>query len=308
MKFEIEIHDDDMDSMGTRFIRITPRLLRDIKIPYRAPIDYIGGSSPRYALIKHIPSDLSNWCNIGYTMKGKITLAPNHATCKLITYDRQKVLSEEWIPVTSETEEYYDVRQDNSIYLPYIGYKETRRPFVILDEKKIKENYSFAPTHELAEEIVQIREGKWLPKKGDKALRINRNTFKEDYSLMECSYELANDNLLSWVYFPSEKQCVAFVTKNKPNLSDCLQPGIDAANAKIDAMADALTGKIKALPKQVWEFSIGDIVMLKPDAPNTPRPRMVIHSFNFDPICVWFDKDFRFYKEKFSSSELIKIN
>lgn len=126
------------------------------------------------------------------------------------SYSRQEVLSELWIP--SEVE-----------FSIYEG-EDGKHEIVEHDSCgcQLKDFYShipkhsFAPTRELAEEIVQIRLGKWEPKIGDFIWGCK----------WDCSigiYEFAGQKLpYNWSgsnsarAFPSVAQRQTFIEKNKP--------------------------------------------------------------------------------------------
>ena len=99
------------------------------------------------------------------------------ATGGLVTpYSRQEVLSEKWKP----TGECFSIGIAGVI------------------------GFIYAPTEELVEEIISIRKGEWLPKKGDDIFTMYGDVIKG---------ENCNRNM---IYFPTPEQRTAFIEKNQP--------------------------------------------------------------------------------------------
>lgn len=71
----------------------------------------------------------------------------------------------------------------------------------------------FAPSHELAEEIVQIREGKWLPKKDDEVYSCNENLIISPHFWNGGSARHDFVKGSTHLNFPSAKQRDAFIQK-----------------------------------------------------------------------------------------------
>lgn len=122
------------------------------------------------------------------------------------TWDRQTVLEEKWLPHEGQPEMlFYPVQTGNSIG----QFNTLIHTIKGLKKYQNHHGYSFAPTRELAEEIAQIREGKWLPKKGDYYYafeRANGHTF--DYLLTDRSTIDKNGQgwLKIYAYYPSAEQ------------------------------------------------------------------------------------------------------
>ncbi len=128
------------------------------------------------------------------------------------SYSRQQVLCEEWLPLYDASnpsgynwiaEDHFCIFPNNSIHFheAYIhGCRPLKAP-----------GCAYAPTKDLAEEIVSIREEKWRWKKGDiiwwHFCGVQSKITTSDYN------ELLYSDIPA---FPSEKQLIAFIEKNKP--------------------------------------------------------------------------------------------
>lgn len=121
-----------------------------------------------------------------------------------LAYTRAEVLREEWRPKAGES--FYGISKSSTVTdrLDENGYS----PFM-------SDYYAFAPTRELAEEIVAIREGKWLPKKWDVVFDLKPNL--QLPILHECNGYVAGKDYLpsEWKYFPSEAQRTRYIKKQK---------------------------------------------------------------------------------------------
>ena len=88
--------------------------------------------------------------------------------------------------------------------------------------------FSFSPTRELAEEIVSIREGNWLPKKGDRIFSLYRNSFgivcNGRYDDLPRESDATLNSIADYVYFPTPEQRNRFVAehpKRKEEIKVC---------------------------------------------------------------------------------------
>lgn len=129
-------------------------------------------------------------------------------------YSRAQVLREEWIP---EKPDFYYIDDKNEIHSDlYLKYSSLGR---------ISETgFAFAPTRELAEEIVQIHKGEWKPKVGDRVWQCANSKYCKGEYYIVANQDCIWDDDCSTEYiipFPSGKQRDAFIEKNKPQQEKC---------------------------------------------------------------------------------------
>lgn len=162
---------------------------------------------------------------VRYEMKEGATIEPEaykNKTATITNYDRAEVLREEWEPkeVTHDTI-YFVITNENVIQKGF---------FTLAMRKGIREhfnipNYSFSPTEELAEEIVQIREGKWLPKMNDEAEVYT----KDLHHVLSATIRWADvPPITPYIYFPTKTQFETF--KQKKYREDNPHIGFPAMN------------------------------------------------------------------------------
>lgn len=179
-------------------------------------------------------------------------------------YSRQEVLSELWQP---KNVDFYAISCGNVI---------TKHPYLVTSElykeSFIISGHVFAPTEELALEIRAVREGKWLPEKGDKFVRAWKNGWTNSDDINTAGYSFGSNNSES--YFPSLKQRDTFIAKNKPKEKDStaninLQFGF--SDASIEVALNKLfanckdTGVLNSNPHPLDKLAFIQQLMLKRD-------------------------------------------
>lgn len=124
------------------------------------------------------------------------------------SYSRAQVLCEKYEPITGET--CFGISATNRIII----YENLS---IASHEATKKLGYVFAPSKELAEEIVQIRLGKWLPKKGDDCFPYSSRTKQRYWEHINVCEDFTEDKRFEQTthYFPCAKQRDTFIEKQK---------------------------------------------------------------------------------------------
>lgn len=121
-------------------------------------------------------------------------------------YPRQQIISEEWTTdvnspafVIDKYDRIFDHSKDGW------GFQFYEHPIAL------------APTKEFIEEILLIRQGKWIPLKGDECYIVNRNTFNFSNIARIFNGKPKHIEMLDlYAHFPSIKQRDEWMSKNKP--------------------------------------------------------------------------------------------
>lgn len=162
------------------------------------------------------------------------------------SYDRMQVLREE-----------YDIPEGGRGY--YVNKRNKIGPYHHL----LKAGYEyaksngevFAPTEELAKEIVQVREGKWLPKKYDRYCACNEKDLTHGWvkgkTLIVAREDEEADGHL---HFPSVAQLLLYVEKHKPKLPTAseLNAAWDTVKSYALSYATSATYYGKRIIQQEW--------------------------------------------------------
>ncbi len=124
------------------------------------------------------------------------------------SYDRAQVLREEWSPKNTLPSLWTIDLQNRIVEYAHDSY-DFRNIGIWQPGKKV-----FAPRRELAEEIVAIREGKWLPHHQDRFFAIRRDKMTVDWDGVWRDIQLEEDDF--YIYFPSPEQRDRFIAEHKP--------------------------------------------------------------------------------------------
>ena len=225
------------------------------------------------------------------------------------SYNRATVLQELWEPTSTKI---YCIDRENNI-----GNQYKVTPPVSAETLEYIQGLVFAPTKELAEEIVSIRKGEWLPKKGDKFVWCTKSLFFNERFICEGGAVTDFRNKSDY-HFPSPQQRDAFIEKNKPKEKETLTCRICSTrwsdinrNCPNCEVYRRIAG---ACNNEKLGFKIGDTVILKPNSILQPRPIMVIRFFTGGIVgginnckCRWFDESKTLCEAEFSLAELLKV-
>lgn len=144
-------------------------------------------------------------------LEGFIELFIEFQEVKKSSYSRQEVLSELWIPQLEFA--CWIITTEHRIQASCFHYQAEITQLQCF-------NYRFAPTYDLALEIVQIRLGKWLPKKGDRVWYCHNGNWGTKFAVnakhFNDSYWNDSDLAENIICFPSAAQRQTFIEKNKP--------------------------------------------------------------------------------------------
>lgn len=198
------------------------------------------------------------------------------------TYSRQAVITEKWEPKLNE--EYFAITRDNNI-IPCINYHLSEL------SRHSSQGFIFAPTLELAEEIVQIRKGEWLPKKGDMVYCDIKECYY--FNGKKTGHDYTATSNYSHHNFPSAKQRQAFIEKNKPkeiftckicstewhdrdlNCSQCellrCEPKEESAEMQIERLARFIENNCPHEPSKLEGAVDAAIRLLTPQKTVTPQ-------------------------------------